>query len=162
MTEAQVEDLAKFGFRKNVAERIVASRESMPVQGSNLWNLPRVSTETWKKVLGHVVANGVARYGAQIDTVVTTDIHRLIRLPNTLNGKTGFEACPVPIERLKEFDPFDDPIVISGEAKVRVDEAPLVRIHDKTYGPYNKEIVLLPLAAAVLFVSKGLAVPVEN
>jgi Eukaryotic and archaeal DNA primase small subunit. len=34
-------------------------------------------------------------YSIRIDEVVTTDVHRLIRAPGSLNNKTGFAAIPL-------------------------------------------------------------------
>jgi len=46
----------------------------------------------------------------QIDTQVTTDLHRLIRVPYSLHGKTGFVVTPVDIDELKAFNPLTDAI----------------------------------------------------
>ena len=97
---------------------------------------------------------------AKIDTVVTTDIHRLIRMPETLNGKTGLRAAMVDLDRLEEFDPFDVPVVFEGTQRVHVMEAPALRIRNQELGPFADENVELPLAAAVLLVAKGVATPV--
>jgi len=98
---------------------------------------------------------------AKIDTVVTTDIHRLIRMPETLNGKTGFRAAMVNLSRLEEFDPFSEPVAFEGMQTVHVMEAPQVRIRDQTFGPFSDEKVELPMSAALLLIAKGVAVPVN-
>jgi DNA primase small subunit len=97
---------------------------------------------------------------AKIDTVVTTDIHRLIRMPETLNGKTGLRATTVSLDRLEEFDPFYGPVVFDGTQRVHIMEAPAIRIRDEKFGPFADEDVELPLAAAILLVAKGVAMPV--
>lgn len=54
-----------------------------------------------------------------IDERVTVDIHRLIRFPNSLHGKTGFKVTPVEYNELYKFDPFADALVfIKGSAKI--------------------------------------------
>jgi hypothetical protein len=80
-------------------------------------------------------------------------------MPETLNGKTGFRATMVDLDRLEEFDPFYEPVVFEGTQRVHVMEAPVLRIRDKTLGPFADEDIELPLAAAVLLVAKGVAVP---
>src|SRR5207245_7573279 len=65
---------------------------------------------TWKSLSLKAVDRG----SAKIDTVVTTDVHRLIRLPGTLNGHTGLLTMDVPRERLDECDPFGDSRAIHG------------------------------------------------
>nr|WP_297025980.1 DNA primase small subunit PriS [Thermoplasma sp.] len=43
-----------------------------------------------------------------IDSPVTYDIHRIIRMPNTLHGKSGLIVREVPIDRLQDFDPLQE------------------------------------------------------
>ncbi|MFP4590461.1 MAG: DNA primase small subunit domain-containing protein [Halobacteriales archaeon] len=45
--------------------------------------------------------------GPAIDEPVTTDVHRLIRLPGSLHGKTGLVVRPVPAAALESFDPLE-------------------------------------------------------
>ena len=49
---------------------------------------------------------------------------RLIRMPTSLHGKTGFRVVPLKIDDLKAFDPFrdalafgDDPVKIKADAE---------------------------------------------
>jgi len=44
----------------------------------------------------------------ETDEPVTSDIKRLIRLPSSLHGKTGFEVVPISRDDLTDFDPFED------------------------------------------------------
>jgi DNA primase small subunit len=46
----------------------------------------------------------------ETDEPVTSDIKRLIRLPSSLHGKTGFEVVPMTREELDSFNPFDDAV----------------------------------------------------
>ncbi|MFP4557913.1 MAG: DNA primase catalytic subunit PriS [Archaeoglobaceae archaeon] len=61
----------------------------------------------------------VSRVGINFDAPVTADIKRLIRLPNSLHGKTGFKAMPVKYNKLDDFDPFTDSTPF-GEQKIKV------------------------------------------
>jgi DNA primase small subunit len=119
----------------------------------------RINERVWRNIVEK--AMGLVALPAKIDTVVTTDIHRLIRMPGTLNGKTGLKATTVDLERLEEFDPFYDPVVFEGNQKVEITEAPELRLRGQTFGPYVDQKVELSLAAAVLLVAKGVAFPVS-
>ncbi len=44
----------------------------------------------------------------ETDAPVTTDIHRLIRLPGSLHGGTGFRVVPLDRDGIAAFDPFRD------------------------------------------------------
>jgi len=57
---------------------------------------------------------------ALADEPVTTDTKRLIRLPSSLHGGSGFRVTPVPVRDLADFDPLTD-AVIFGTRPVRVD-----------------------------------------
>src|SRR2546426_12499120 len=90
-----------------------------------------VGMSTWKTL----VAKAVEKKSAKIDTVVTTDIHRLIRMPGTLNGHTGLLAMRVPRERLDEFDPFEDSLAFHGEMRIRVKDSPRFQLAARQFGP---------------------------
>jgi DNA primase small subunit len=51
-----------------------------------------------------------ARVRGETDEPVTSDTHRLIRLPSSIHGKTGFEVVPMSREELDGFDPFADAV----------------------------------------------------
>ena len=101
----------------------------------------------------------VERRAARVDTVVTTDVHRLIRLPGTLNGHTGLLAVNVPLDKLDEFDPFTESVAFQGVMKVSVKDAPEFRLGDSKYGPFKDEAVELPAAGAMLLLCKQRAQP---
>lgn len=46
------------------------------------------------------------RFTSEIDEPVTSDIKRLIRLPQSLHGKTGLRVVPMDREALDSFDPL--------------------------------------------------------
>ncbi|MDF1537452.1 MAG: DNA primase small subunit domain-containing protein [Candidatus Thorarchaeota archaeon] len=109
------------------------------------------------------IANKAAMlYSVDIDQPVTTDIHRVIRLIGSLNGKTGFTVNEITREALSNFDPFGDAVVFDeGSLKVTIPQrsidVPEFRIADSTYGPFNDTVVDLPKAAAVFLLCKGMA-----
>jgi DNA primase small subunit len=46
----------------------------------------------------------------ETDEPVTSDVRRLIRLPSSIHGKTGFEVLQITREGLDSFDPFRDAV----------------------------------------------------
>lgn len=102
-------------------------------------------------------------YGGEIDRPVTHDIHRVIRLIGSLNGKTGFLVNELSRDELDDFDPFQDAIAFSdGQMKIKFlhksPGVPRFRIGDETYGPYHGESVELPTPAAAFVLCKGVAI----
>ena len=121
------------------------------------WNSVRgAGLATWQAL----ALKAVQKKSSRIDTVVTTDIHRLIRLPGTLNGHTGLLAIEVQSERLDDFDPFAESTAFTGSMKVHVKEAPSFRLGNQHLGPFQDESVTLPAAAAMLLLCKRRAEPV--
>lgn len=45
-----------------------------------------------------------------VDEPVTTDLRRLIRLPGSLHGDTGFVVEPIELDAVAEFDPLEDAV----------------------------------------------------
>jgi len=158
------DELVGLGFSRRQAGLIMKERAPREERWKEkiLWSefedRFRIKETAWKAMISRAISKGALP--AEIDTVVTTDIHRLIRLPETLNGKTGLRAMAV--SDLDAFDPFLDPTAFEGEETVRVIEAPAFRMGKTTYGPYTKEDVTLPAAAAMLLLCKGLGGPVQK
>jgi DNA primase small subunit len=72
-----------------------------------------------------VVARAAVEMQGETDAPVTTDIHRLIRLPGSLHGGTGFRVVPLGLDLLGEFDPFAaalPEVPLSDRTRVRLTE----------------------------------------
>jgi DNA primase small subunit len=117
-----------------------------------------VGLKSWQEI----AMKAAPYYGGEIDVPVTHDIHRVIRLIGSLNGKTGFTVNLLTRDTIDDFDPFSDAIGLSdGTLKVKISEkrnkVPQFRIGDDIYGPFQDETVELPKPAAVLLLCKGVA-----
>lgn len=155
--EANVNDLVEIGVKKKTAETIVQNRKDILQKWKTIGPyhaVKGVGLETWKKV-AELCANSSA---ASIDTVVTTDVHRLIRLTGTLHGKTGLKKVEFPASEIAGFDPFKSAVAFNGgTATVYVSDAPQFRLGEQTFGPFKKCTAELPIAAALLLVCKDRA-----
>ena len=121
-------------------------------------NLEALSRMTDRKGFDALIASAINRVAVRVDPVVTTDIHRLFRLPETLNGKTGLSKRAASAESLGSFDPLRDAVALRGEDRcVHISSAPRFRLLDEWYGPYHDEEVGLPQEVAVLLICKGVA-----
>jgi DNA primase small subunit len=104
----------------------------------------------------------VEKQSVKIDTVVTPDINRLIRLPNSLHGKTGLKKVVFPITDIEDFDPLRSAVAFKeGTVTVHVSVAPQFRVEDELYGPFEMQKVELPTAAALMLLCKGVAKVVQ-
>jgi DNA primase small subunit len=158
---ADEEDFKSMGLKRNVIEAITKNKDMIlkSWEDAGPWSaIKGVGFETWKKIAGFCAKS----QSANVDTVVTTDIHRLIRLAGTLHGKTGLKKVEFPVSAIEGFDPFKSAVVFKrGTATVFVSDAPEFRLGDETFGPYKDRRVELPTAAALLLVCKGRAEVVE-
>ncbi len=95
--------------------------------------------------------------GKEIDTQTSVDIHRLIRLPGSLHGTTGFSAAPV--KNLSTFNPYKDAVVLPEKPylTLHVSIAPEFTLRGKTFGPFKDEEVELPLYVSIFLMGKGVA-----
>lgn len=154
--KAKEEDLRKLGIKGKTVKAIIQNRDILLENwASGVWRSVRdVGPETVKRIIEHAVE----LKSAKIDTVVTTDIHRLIRLPETLHGKTGLKKTWLPTNEIESFDPFDKAVAFKGgSVSLFVVDAPKFRLGGETFGPYKKQKVELPTAAAVLLICKNKA-----
>ena len=55
-----------------------------------------------------IVPRAAIEVQGETDAPVTTDIHRLIRLPGSLHGGTGFRVMPLSREAIDAFEPLRD------------------------------------------------------
>ncbi len=157
LANATLEQLEKTGLQRKTAKAIIEHRESLlkTWQTKAPWDAVRgFGIGAWKKIIDYAIKT----QGADVDTVVTTDIHRLIRLPATLHGKTGLKAVQISVTDLEAFDPLIEAVAFTkGTLTINVSEAPKFRISDRFYGPYKQQKVELPTSGAMLLMLKGCA-----
>jgi DNA primase small subunit len=150
---ATKEDLANAGVKGNSGV-ILRNKELLLkrcIEEGRWSSVKGVSVGTWKKLIEYVKDIETAK----IDTVVTTDTHRLIRMNGTLHGKTGLKKIEFPIKRLEDFDPFVEAVAFKeGAVKVIVSDVPEFRLGGNVFGPYRNQTVEVPTAAAVLLICK--------
>jgi len=154
LVTATKEDLKNIGIKNNA---VLKNKETIIKRCINegRWeSINDVSVQTWLKLAEHVRE----LQSANIDTVVTTDVHRLIRMNGTLHGKTGLKKVEFPAKNLQDFNPFIGAVAFKkGAAKVLVSDAPEFKMGGETLGPYKNQTVELPVAAAVMLICKGRA-----
>jgi DNA primase small subunit len=159
-SDADKETLKSIGLKPQAIDSIL----SLQTYNSNTnqdtsW---RMIKGTGKHTWNILIQRAIALESVGIDTVVTTDIHRLIRVAGTLNGKTGLKAMKIEIEDLPEFNPFKQAVAFDGYETIHIEEAPRFMLGDQEYGPYNNVNEKLPRSAALLLLCKRRAHPVMN
>lgn len=104
--------LEEYGVNRHDAERLVAelSEERMRRIQDGLLD----QSKTIRKFFlnSALRKTAVSLSAGETDEPVTCDVKRLIRLPSSLHGKTGFKVVKIPVEALKDFDPLRDAVVL--------------------------------------------------
>jgi DNA primase small subunit len=158
---ASKEELIKTGLNTRHINQLIRHREVLlkSWKEKGPWGVVKgISPETWRKIAQH----GVEKQSVKIDSVVTPDINRLIRLSNSLHGKTGLKKVEFPIADIEDFDPLKSAVAFKeGEVTVLVSEAPQFRVEDEIYGPFERRKLELPTAAALMLLCKGVAKVVQ-
>ena len=132
----------------------------------NVWAIEGFSLNKWKKFLRGIVD----LIGIELDEPVSIDIHRLIRYPGSLHGKTGFKVQEIELNELDDFNPLDesneklDPIVFKSKKKITQkleiveNKLPITTIKGESFGPYVKgEVIEVPHHFAVFLLCKEVA-----
>ena len=161
LSVASEEDLMKTGLKRQQIKPFLAFSEEIMDSWDKKgpWGIVKgVSPETWKTIAQY----GVEKQSVKIDTVVTPDINRLIRLSNSLHGKTALKKIELPISGIEDFDPLKRAVAFKGgDVTVHVSEAPQFRVEDTIYGPYKKQKIEVSTAAAMMLLCKGVAKVVQ-
>lgn len=140
-----------YGWRRRVAEELDISASST----IRLTNLVREKGgySDFKAELERITR----QMGIRIDPQVTTDVHRVFRLPGTLNSKSGLAKVRCDLCSLNSFDPFSDACLLgSTKVQVKMKTHTKARLKGQTFN-ISKERAELPAFAAVYFICKGLA-----
>jgi DNA primase small subunit len=159
---APTAEMEAIGLNKRAAGLLDKNRGKLleDIKKKSYLDVKGVGPGNWEKIVEWIVG----QQSAKIDTVVTTDTHRLIRLAGSLHGKTGLMKAEASLSGFDEFDPLKEAVAFKdGQVTVDVTEAPEFRIGDSTYGPFkNAAQVELPTAAALFLCCRGAAEVVED
>lgn len=94
--------LRKAGYTKKQAETIFANREYVAAQlSSGRWS----AIEKPDLLVAEIAKTAGIGRNVSLDRAVTTDMSRLIRIPDTLHGDTGLVARTLSLSELSDFDP---------------------------------------------------------
>jgi len=113
-----------------------------------------------EKTLIKLLAKALKMFEVEVDEPVTIDVHRIIRLENSLHGKTGFRVTEIPLNYLDKFDAFKDAIVFRGEVSIKfLFDCPPLRIGEEVFGPFKRgQKVEVPMALAIFVLARGVAI----
>ncbi len=148
------------------------NRSSFPDLDENGWR-GRVAKELFgskskrSKIITQILADGYSSFqnkledlsksiGVKIDPNVTMDIHRIFRLPGSLNSKSGLTK--ILCDDLSKFDPYRDATFLKEDSVKVTASTPIeFKLKGKRFGPYDNEKVEIPSYAGAYMICKGFA-----
>jgi DNA primase small subunit len=139
-----------YGWRRKIADKL-------KIDGSSTIRLQHIVEQKGGYTPFRVYLDRMVRdMGVRIDPQVTIDVHRVFRMPGTLNSKSGL--AKTKCADLSSFDPFVDACLL-GDNKVSIQlKTPVkLKLKNKQFN-ISTESAELPVYAAVYLICKGLAV----
>jgi len=109
------------------------------------------SDRFWQHFLNSIVA-GIS----PIDRQTSVDLNKIVRVPETLHGQTGFVSASLGKDSLAKFNPFDDALAFSnqGTVKVFINKSPRIYLSGERFGPFEKQEAELPLNVAIFLLGR--------
>ncbi|MBS7642800.1 hypothetical protein KEJ40_06560 [Candidatus Bathyarchaeota archaeon] len=161
ISSTSIEGFSAIGLGRRGVEAIVNSRDRI-LEKVLEGEFDGIAREIGVANLRKLIAKVVEYLAVRIDPVVTLDTHRLIRLPGSLHGKTGFIKARVgsSMESLEDYDPLSEAMPFRNsdeQVKLYVHLSPRFRVGEEYFGPFKDEYVYLPLQPALLLLCKGVA-----
>jgi len=119
-SENPVQKLREYGVTESDAEKLLSDLSDDRINRIKEGNLDQ-SKMIRKFFLNNALRKtAVAMSAGETDEPVTCDVKRLIRLPESLHGKTGLKVEKISLDKLKDFNPLNDAVVLSEDA-VKID-----------------------------------------
>ncbi len=149
-----IRDMSR-GILRAMAERSARTAAHQQMEISEI----RGAGVNTQKAASRAMEEVRAQEMSEIDDPVTTDVHRLIRYPGSLHGKTGFEVKEIPHDSLADFDPLSSciPDIFSdGTERIRAGAQFSIRLHGNRY-ELKKGENSVPLSVALYGVLSGQA-----
>jgi len=110
-----------------------------------------------RPVWEEIIERERVKYEDHPDEPVTADVKRLIRMPTSLHGKTGFLVKPLSVRELEGFDPLEDAVVFGDdEVRVEIRRPASIFLKSTTY-KVEEGTEKLPMYAAIFLMCAGVA-----
>jgi len=122
-----IEKLGEYGVKEKDAEKLLTDLSEERIKRIKEGNLDQSKTIRKFFLNNALRKTAVSMSAGETDEPVTCDVKRLIRLPGSLHGKTGFKVVKIGLDNLKSFDPLNDAIVLP-DSLVSVDVSQSISI----------------------------------
>lgn len=111
-SKSPIEKLKEYGVKESDAEKLLDDLSEERVQRIKEGRLDQSKTIRRFFLNSALRKTAVSMSAGETDEPVTCDVKRLIRLPQSLHGKTGFKVEKITLDGLNDFDPLNDAVVL--------------------------------------------------
>ena len=156
-SDKPIEKLKEFGVKPTDAEKLLEDLSDVRVRRIKEGRLDQSKTIRKFFLNNALRKTAVSISAGETDEPVTCDVKRLIRLPGSLHAKTGFKVVKIPLNKLNEFDPLRDAVVLPDDPiKVNLNQSFNLKINNEEFNlkPGEQE---LPTYLAVFLIGRKLA-----
>ena len=151
------EKLREYGVKKSDAEKLLQdlSEERMNRIKEGMLDQTKMIRKFFLNSALRKTA--VSMSAGETDEPVTCDVKRLIRLPGSLHGKTGFKVVKISLDELKDFDPLNDAIAFSNNlVKIDVSQPFKIKMQNESFNLKKGENEI-PTYLAVFLIGRRIA-----
>jgi len=129
-----IEKLREYGVREKDAEKLLTDLSEERIRRIKEGNLDQSKTIRKFFLNNALRKTAVSMSAGETDEPVTCDVKRLIRLPASLHGKTGFKVVKIGLDDLKDFNPLNDAVVLPEDhVKVNVNNPVNIKMRDEEF-----------------------------
>ena len=119
-SEDPVKELEKYGVKKRDCDKLLGDLSIERLERIKEGNIDQSKTIRKFFLNSALRKTAVSIVAGETDEPVTCDIKRLIRLPSSLHGKTGFVVKKISLDDLKIFNPLIDAVILK-EDPIRIE-----------------------------------------
>lgn len=148
------------GIKKKQAQALIEKRKTVLEKMSEgvLYSVPNAGDKVSERFWNSLIDFSRQQNSLAIDRQTSVDLHKILRVPDTIHGGTGLLAKSISLEELKGFDPFVNAVVFSEEpVKVFINKAPKFSLGGARFSAFNEIEEELPLNAAIFLIAAGRA-----
>lgn len=151
-----IEKLKEYGVKEKEAEKLLTDLSEDRIKRIKEGNLDQSKTIRKFFLSNALRKTAVSMSAGETDEPVTCDIKRLIRLPDSLHGKTGFKVVRIGLDDLNDFDPLKEAVVLSDElVKVDVCQPINIKMKGEMFN-LEKGVTDIPAYLAVFLIGRRL------
>lgn len=156
-SENPEEKLKEYGVKKTDAEKLLEDLSEDRVERIKEGKLDQSKTIRRFFLNNALRRTAVSMSAGETDEPVTCDVKRLIRLPGSLHGKTGFKVEKINLDKLENFDPLIDTIVLPEKiVKIELNNSFEIEMKNESF-KLEKGINEVPTYLAVFLIGRKIA-----